>query len=361
MKPRSTLALAHSRETVWLDALIPNVYLVESPVFELLASVFRLQCHAIWSSHAPKFVAAEFDLDGWVERTAKKIPDSVKTGLETFFNYESFIGLALVAHAWQTDTWQSVEVFLDHLRNTPGRELFHEFLKTGYTPADPKTDQPDDIRAFIEKTNLPPMEKWRLAYLYLDAEDTKHQFIDVVSQCYALYFTNDWEELHQLQQQSADRVRPLIQSRADILDHFPYMQGFGIEDPNTTVVLSPSVFYHLASFAAYKEQNSLFLTLYGIHFHARQELKSDELTEFLKILSDETRIKIIETLRSGACYGYELAQRLNLSSSTISHHLGLLTDSGIVSPTRQENRVSYELNRPQLSSLLNALTRTLTS
>ncbi len=341
--------------------LLRDVHLVRSPVFELIASMFRLQCHEHLTRQESAVSMAEFDLDLWVERVRQDLSDSDREDLQTFFDFESFLGLAMVRFAWQTDSWRSVRDFLAQIDQTPAHDLFAEFLCTGYAPnRRVNVASPDDVRDYINQTNLPPTERWKLAYLYLNADRTKERFGRLVAQCNDRYFTRDWERLAQIESDSADLIRARIHTRRDLVDYFPYMAGHPVEDAHTTVVLAPSVFYHVDSLSSSADEGGLFVTLYGTEFRSWWEIGADELSEFLKVIADDTRVKIIKTLGTGAYFGYELAQRLNLSSSTISHHLAQLATIGIIVPTRQENRVSYELNRDRLATLMASLTTALT-
>lgn len=64
-------------------------------------------------------------------------------------------------------------------------------------------------------------------------------------------------------------------------------------------------------------------------------LKPDE--EMAKLFSDKTRLKILELLSEKELTNSQLAGMLNLSKPTISHHLKLLLDGGIVKISRIEH------------------------
>jgi DNA-binding transcriptional ArsR family regulator len=57
-------------------------------------------------------------------------------------------------------------------------------------------------------------------------------------------------------------------------------------------------------------------------------IKPDE--ETAKIFSDKTRLKIVELLSEKELTNSQLVRMLNLSKLTISHHLKLLLDAGIL-------------------------------
>lgn len=64
-------------------------------------------------------------------------------------------------------------------------------------------------------------------------------------------------------------------------------------------------------------------------------LKPDE--ETAKLFSDKTRLKVVELLSEKELTNSQLAGMLNLSKSTISHHLKLLLDAQVVQISRIEH------------------------
>lgn len=65
--------------------------------------------------------------------------------------------------------------------------------------------------------------------------------------------------------------------------------------------------------------------------------------KLFKALADQSRLLIIHALMEKPLYVEVLAERLQLSVSTISFHLKKLEDAGIVSSTREQYYVMYHL------------------
>lgn len=59
-----------------------------------------------------------------------------------------------------------------------------------------------------------------------------------------------------------------------------------------------------------------------------------------KALCNEYRLQVLEMLRAGEKCACELNDAIDLSQSTLSHHMKILVDSGIVS-ARQEGKWRY--------------------
>ncbi len=75
----------------------------------------------------------------------------------------------------------------------------------------------------------------------------------------------------------------------------------------------------------------------------KTKLPSPDCAGKLKILSDATRLAVLETLMSGPKSVGELMERLNVEQSLLSHHLAILRDTGLVEATREGKAMIYDL------------------
>ncbi len=66
----------------------------------------------------------------------------------------------------------------------------------------------------------------------------------------------------------------------------------------------------------------------------------DEYTKIFKAFCDENRLRILEMLRSGEKCGCMLEEALPISQSTLSHHMKILVESGVVA-VRKDKKWSY--------------------
>ncbi len=72
-------------------------------------------------------------------------------------------------------------------------------------------------------------------------------------------------------------------------------------------------------------------------------------------LADPTRILILYSLASGPRYVTELAEMLGVSQPTISRHLKILRERGLVHGTREGNTVHYALRDRRIIEALDLL------
>lgn len=72
-------------------------------------------------------------------------------------------------------------------------------------------------------------------------------------------------------------------------------------------------------------------------------------------LADPTRILILYLLADNARYVSELADMLAVRQPTVSHHLKVLRDRGLVIATREGNAMRYELRDHRVVEALDLL------
>ena len=79
-------------------------------------------------------------------------------------------------------------------------------------------------------------------------------------------------------------------------------------------------------------------------------MDNDELektSNFFNGLADETRLKIISLLWMGDLCMCEIVAALKAASSTISHHLKILEEGGIILSRREGKFTIYRVNKDQ--------------
>jgi len=77
----------------------------------------------------------------------------------------------------------------------------------------------------------------------------------------------------------------------------------------------------------------------------------DELLAFFKALSDATRLRLVGLLAQKESSVEELAAMLDVSPSTVSHHLGKLSEIGLVSARAEGYYNIYSLNTGVLQAM----------
>ena len=74
------------------------------------------------------------------------------------------------------------------------------------------------------------------------------------------------------------------------------------------------------------------------------ELTDKQVAVIFKALSDENRIRIMKLLRSGEKCACKLLEELNISQPTLSHHMKILCDAGLVTGRREGKWMHYSIH-----------------
>lgn len=76
------------------------------------------------------------------------------------------------------------------------------------------------------------------------------------------------------------------------------------------------------------------------------------MNEVFKAVSDKTRRAILQLLRERDMTAGEIADQFDISKPSISHHLNILRQAGLVMDERQGQNIFYSLNTTVFHELL---------
>lgn len=73
--------------------------------------------------------------------------------------------------------------------------------------------------------------------------------------------------------------------------------------------------------------------------------------ETFKALSDPTRRAVLELLRNGAQTAGDIGTHFDMTGATVSHHLSVLREAGLINDDRRGKYIYYELNLSVLDEI----------
>lgn len=83
------------------------------------------------------------------------------------------------------------------------------------------------------------------------------------------------------------------------------------------------------------------------------------IVNFLKAIADETRIRIISLIKYDEICVCKLMEILDMPQSTLSHHISILKNAGIIDAEKRGKWIYYSLNKKNVNNekqnILNAL------
>lgn len=118
-------------------------------------------------------------------------------------------------------------------------------------------------------------------------------------------------------------------------------------------------FYYVYLLYPYKlrimdeNKNIMLMSLYDLEKTDEEFLSS--IKKGIKLLSDPTRLNILRMIYSNPMFGKEIANELNLTTATVSHHLDALKKEGLIHIERDKNTKYFSTNQRRFNQLLSQL------
>ena len=79
------------------------------------------------------------------------------------------------------------------------------------------------------------------------------------------------------------------------------------------------------------------------------------VNDTFKALADPTRREIIRFLKDGSMTAGEIAKKFDISKPSISHHLNILKQAGLVDDERKGQNIVYSLNTSVFEDVMRML------
>lgn len=96
---------------------------------------------------------------------------------------------------------------------------------------------------------------------------------------------------------------------------------------------------------------------------AQDECTEQEIAKLAKALAHPARVRILRVLNTlhnaGGCLNSSLVSELGLAQSTVSEHLRILKEAGLITAEPRPPKVCYHINQDKVYILLNLITENL--
>ena len=80
-----------------------------------------------------------------------------------------------------------------------------------------------------------------------------------------------------------------------------------------------------------------------------------KMADIFKALSDENRIRILQLLRQGERCACRLLEEMKISQPTLSHHMKILCDAGVVEGRKEGKWTHYKISNDGRNNALKLL------
>ncbi len=327
----------------------PTVEIDPCPLYDLVASLFVLANYGEY----------DFAREDWTAEMSflGRAADDVREAIDLCFKADLPVGLALIPVIAAMDEPRDFASLLAELRALPGERL----VELGLFPslADLELDpalrkrvmaRPHELWQVLERAGLEDAAKRKAFNLLVAPDRFKKTLLDLLE----AYWRDFFEGALSRTARALESLAAAVGARMREMTPAELLQAVVTLEGTRPVVLAPSHYISPYSIVYDDDDRGVLIVLYGREVVPPVEDTVDlaEVTEFLKVMADETRLRIARLLAEREMYGGELAAILGLTPPTISHHLTKLRASGLIESARRGGYVYYSLRSEALKRLL---------
>ncbi|GKX68126.1 ArsR/SmtB family transcription factor [Inconstantimicrobium mannanitabidum] len=195
--------------------------------------------------------------------------------------------------------------------------------------------------------------KWKLIQVYKNPKPHYMVLVEIILKNEDAH-KNAYKEVEQL-------VHKFIEDfQKDPQGKYVYIQEtIGIKLNSNKLIIYPAVARFNALTMDLKDGCEILH--YGILFDKLMEgvrtIGSDKapIINVLKPLSDKSKFEIIRLLKNEEMYGQQIAEKLKLTTATVSYHMNDLVVANLVCLERRDSKVYYSLNRKAIKEFISEL------
>ncbi len=213
-----------------------------------------------------------------------------------------------------------------------------------------------DLIAFIETSPFDNDAKWEVIKIFHNQESHYNNVSQILTKVMEILIEKYSFELEEMAKefygywskcQESESIITLINDRIHVTWN----------DNEVGTVVVPQIFdpFGISISVDDSDRSSKDVIRLGIILDKRIYVIKDnvnkvDIINFGKMLSDKSKVDIIEYISKKPAYGKEIANEMNLSTATISHHLSALAKLGIICEEVKANRIYYSINKEQICS-----------
>lgn len=86
-------------------------------------------------------------------------------------------------------------------------------------------------------------------------------------------------------------------------------------------------------------------------------MQIDEVCKVAKALSEPNRIEILNLVSNEEMYAFEILKQFDITQPTLSHHMKLLTDSGLLYMRKEGKMSLYSINKTRIDQFIEFLNK----
>jgi DNA-binding transcriptional ArsR family regulator len=192
-----------------------------------------------------------------------------------------------------------------------------------------------------------------LEYLFYDTKSFKADIVKLIKEM------NNGALLNKMDSLREEYSKLIEKTKVRVKDKRPIDVSQEIMDRQFIRIFDFREFYFIPSYFISPHKIRVFCADAQMVVFAMEQKENaanevgDRISLVFKIISDRTRLEILKAIIEESTYGKLLAERLNLTTATISHHVEVLKSVNLITEKRKKNIKYFEANEMEIKKLFN--------
>jgi DNA-binding transcriptional ArsR family regulator len=247
-------------------------------------------------------------------------------------------------------------------------ELITQSYSLGKSDEERTAETFEDLTRLMDRSNLTTEDKWKLVQIYLDRRKYLDELCQILSDVIGLLKECNID-VNAIEREFYDYWYDYT-LKNDFMKEFQCFVNITWPNNQQGVIIIPSIFrpksitISISDKEDKKEDKKEDIIHMGILLdsnfsNASKRIDSEDVNNALKLLSDKSKFEILKFIKNKPAYGFEIANELNLSTSTISYHMNALISANLVKLEKDMNKIYYSINSETLNEILEEIRSTL--
>ena len=215
----------------------------------------------------------------------------------------------------------------------------------------------EDFLRFLDTSACNKEVKWDILQIFHNQKEYYNEVTAILKEVIDILETKFRSQIADIEKQFYDYWAEIQESK-DIIELVQQNLKITWKESELGTVLLPIIFQPTSvTFSTNTNTQSIDILRIGIMLDhrlniSRKKMGSEDIVNFGKLLSDKSKVDILEMTSIKPCYGKEIATELGLSTATISYHVNALMRLGLLKTELSSNRVYYSMNSEKLAEYL---------
>lgn len=253
---------------------------------------------------------------------------------------------------------------LEYIKSLSYSKKIHEFAVVlgsddiaGNDKEDISVSSLEDLVTFINELDIAIEDKWNVQLSFLKMDELLDELTEIL-EASIISLKNYRSDIDTLIHGYSEYWETFIKN-INILEYFSTTLKLDLGLDYDKVNISPSLFgCNTIVFSLENKVSEKNTIKIGILYDENMTIEYKptcnpiEVYQNLKLLGDKSKFDILMYIKDKSAYGQELSKELNLSTSTISHHMSTLINARFVKVEQNLNRIYYSMNKENLKAFL---------